>query len=127
MAVAIRYEPNHKSFRALMVSGQTQELADEAATAGVVVARAYAAGSRLPAEYIASIRRTSGPLVTFDGNPRRTARVHAAYPFIEFGSGIKSGGDSRGKPRPQGGYSEPYRILGRTAARIGSPPLGGVG
>jgi hypothetical protein len=121
MPVKITYKPNNKEFGALMMSDQTQDLADQAAKLGVLVARAYAAGQRpqMPAEYIASIRAEAGPIVVFDGNPRRTARVVADYPWLEFGSGKTASG------RPQGGNSPAYRILGRTGARIGNPPIGG--
>lgn len=127
MAVTIRYEPNHGEFRKLMMSEQTHELADEAADLGLAVARAYAAGYKLPAAYITSIRKEVGRVVVLGGNPRRAARIYADFPYIEFGSGIKGEGGSRHAPRPQGGYSAPYRILGRTGSRIGKPPSGGAG
>lgn len=122
MAVRIKYEPNHFQFGQLLMSDQTQDLADQGAEVGVLYARMYAAGVRptLPAEYIASIRKETGPIVTFGRNPRRTARVVADFPWIEFGSGRK-------RERPQGGNSPAYRILGRTGARVGSPPRGGGG
>ena len=128
MAVKITYKPNNSDFGKLMMADQTQDLADQAAHLGVAVATLYANGSRPrpPADYIASIKAVHGPPVTMGGNPRRTSRVVAEHRLagaIEFGTGIKSGGgDGRGTPRRQGGYSEPYRILGRTGSRIGSPP-----
>lgn len=120
MAIKITYKANNKEFGALMMSDQTQDLADQGARFGVLVARAYAAGTRpaLPAEYTASIEHQEGPPVVLGGNPRRTARVVAKYPFIEFGSGQK-------RERPQGGNSPTYRILGRTGPRVGNPPTGG--
>lgn len=122
MPIRIKYKPNNREFGALMMSDQTQDLADQAANFGVLVARAYANAERprLPTEYIASIRATTGPIVVLgpEKNPRRTARVEADYPWIEFGSGQRPGG------RPQGGNSPSYRILGRTGARVGDPPKG---
>lgn len=38
---------------------------------------------------------------------------------IEFGSGQPSVGDAAGDPRPQGGSNQPFRVLGRAAARVG--------
>lgn len=129
MAVTIRYEPNNSDFGRLMMADQTQSLALDAAHIGVTYARAYAAGMKLPADYIASIKAEAGPPVILGGrNPRRTARIVAEHRLggaIEFGTGTKSGGnDGRGRPREQGGYSSPYRILGRAGARVGSPPRG---
>lgn len=126
MAVEITYKANNSDFRKLMMSDQTQDLADEAADHGVAVARLYATGSRPqpPADYIAAIKAAKGPMVTLlDGgfpNPRRTSRVvieHRLAGIIEFGSGQKPG-----KGRPQGGSSTPHRVLGRTGARIGAGP-----
>jgi hypothetical protein len=113
--VRIRYSPNNKSFGKMMMAKQTQDLADQAAEKGVLEAKALAASRGLPAEYIASIRKAPGPPVVMGGNPRRTARVHADYVYIEFGSGIK-------RPRPQGGRSPAYRILGTVGPMIGNPP-----
>lgn len=127
MAVAIRYEPNHSDFRKIMMGNQTKRLAQEAAILGVAVARAYAAGEKLPAEYIASIRHQAGSPVVLGGNPRQTARVYADYPWIEFGSGLRNTGRNGSTRRPQGGHSPAYRILGRTGARIGKPPAKGIG
>ena len=129
MAVKITYKANNFEFGKLMMAKQTQDLADQAANLGVQVARLYANGARPrpPADYIASIKAESGPPVSMGGNPRRTARVVADHRLggaIEFGTGVKSSGSGRGAKRPQGGYSEPYRILGRTGSRIGSPPKG---
>lgn len=113
--VRIRYKPNNSEFRKLMVSDQTQDLADEAGRRGVAEAKAMATAEGLPAEYIESIKLEPGPLVVLGGNPRRTARIHAKFPWIEFGSGQK-------RPRPQGGRSPAYRILGRVGPIIGNPP-----
>lgn len=113
--VRIRYRPNNVSFGKLMMAKQTQDLADQAATKGVVEAKALAASRNLPSEYIESIEKTVGPPLVLRGNPRRTARVQAKYVWIEFGSGIK-------RPRPQGGRSPAYRILGTVAPLIGDPP-----
>lgn len=118
--IHIKYKPNHISFAKLMMSDQTQNLADQAADRGVQVARGIAAGMSLPEEYIASIKATRGPIVVLGGNPRRTARLVSKYPYIEFGSGRK-------RPRPQGGRSPAYRVLGRTLPRIGSYPYGEAG
>lgn len=114
--IRVRYKPNHEDFGRLMMSDQTQDLADQGAQRGVEEARRLAASFGLPAEYIASISRVFGNPVTLGGNPRRTARVQAKFPYIEFGSG-------RRRPRPQGGRSPAYRVLARTASRIGSPPF----
>lgn len=120
--IRIRYKPNNSEFGQLMMSDQTQDLADQGAKFGVLAARAYANGMRprMPEEYTASIKATTGPTVVMGGNPRRTAQVEAKYPWLEFGSGRK-------RPRGQGGHSPAYRILGRTAARIGNPPDKGGG
>lgn len=122
MPVRIRYRANNSDFGKLMMSDQTQDLADQGANFGVLAARAYAAGTRpaLPPEYIESIQAETGPIVTLGGNPRRTARIVSKYPWIEFGSGRK-------RDRPQGGNSPAYRILGRAGARVGNPPRGGGG
>jgi len=120
MTVRIRYKPNHKEFGAMLMSDQTQDLADQGARRGVVAARALAGSLGLPAEYIASIKATKGPVVTMQGNPRRTARIEAKYPWLEFGSGRK-------RPRPQGGRSPHYRVLGRILTEVGNPPRGGGG
>jgi hypothetical protein len=131
MTVRIRYKPNNSDFGKLMMSSQTQDLADEAAGRGVLVAIAYAQSAHLPSAYITGIGKEVGPPVVLQGNPRRTARVTAPMPWIEFGSGRLARGASRGRSagrggrkRPQGGYSKPYRILGKTGSRIGSPPGG---
>lgn len=120
MAIRIEYRANNEEFGKLMMSGQTQDLADQGANFGVQVARAYANGMRprMPEEYTASIQAEEGPIAVYDGNPRRTARVTARFPWLEFGSGKRG-------PRPQGGRSPAYRILGRTGARVGNPPIGG--
>lgn len=131
MSVVIRYKPNHREFGELMLSQQTQDLADEAAGAGVLVATQFAQSDGLPAEYIASIRAEPGPIIVMGSppNPRRTARVLASFPWLEFGSGRGSRSGQIGKrntrKRPQGGYSRPYRVLGRTGARIGKKPTRG--
>jgi len=128
MGLKIKYEANNSDFGRLMMSSQTQDLADDAANFGAQVARLYAAGSRPrpPADYIASIKAAPGPPVVLGtgghANPRRTARVvadHRLGGVIEFGSGPTGPG---GRERPQGGSSPAYRILGRTGARVGSPP-----
>jgi len=118
--IRVRYKPNNSSFGKLMMAQQTQDLADQGARAGVREATQMASGAGLPERYIASIKATTGPPVTMGGNPRRTARVEAGYVWVEFGSGRK-------RARPQGGSSPAHRILGRTAAKIGSPPDGGGG
>ncbi len=115
MAIRIRYKANNKEFGALMMSQQTQDLADQGANRGAQEARRLASSFSLPERYIASIRIAPGPTATLGGNPRRTSRVEAGFPFIEFGSGRK-------RPRPQGGRSPAYRVLGRTASKIGNPP-----
>lgn len=124
MAVRITYKPNNSDFGKLMVSRQTRQLATAGAENGAVYARAYAKGERLPAGYIASIRGELGPIQVLGGNPRYTGRTVAEHELagaFEFGSGVRSAGISK-TPRPQGGYSDPYRILGRAGARVGSPP-----
>ena len=113
--VRVRYKPDHKSFRKLMMSKQTQNLADDAAKRGETEAKAMAARLSLPAAYIESIKAVPGPPVVLAGNPRRTARINTKYPFIEFGSGQK-------RPRPQGGRSPAYRVLGSVLSLIGNPP-----
>lgn len=113
--VTIRYRANNTSFGKMMMAKQTQDLADQAADKGVAEARALAASRGLPAKYIESIEKVVGPPVVMGGNPRRTARVQARYVWIEFGSGIK-------RPRPQGGRSPAYRILGTVGPLIGNPP-----
>lgn len=115
MTVRIRYRPNHRDFRKLMMAKQTQDLADQAGKKGVAEAKALAGGLNLPAEYISSIEMKAGPPITLAGNPRRTTRIHAKFPWIEFGSGQK-------RPRPQGGRSPAYRILGKVGPIIGNPP-----
>lgn len=113
--VRIRYKQDNKSFGKLMMSKQTQDLADEAAKRGVIEAKAMAGRLGLPAAYVESIKAVKGPPVTMAGNPRRTARVNTGFPFIEFGSGQK-------RPRPQGGNSPAYRVLGSILSLIGNPP-----
>jgi hypothetical protein len=122
MGIRIRYKADNVSFGALMMSDQTQDLAEQAANFGVLAAKAYAKGVRppLPAEYVESIKAETGPAVVLGGNPRRTSRIVSSYPWIEFGSGRK-------RDRPQGGNSPAYRILGRAGARVGDPPRGGGG
>ena len=63
MGIRIRYKANNKEFGALMMSDQTQDLADQAANFGVLAAKAYAKGVRppLPAEYVESIKAETGP------------------------------------------------------------------
>lgn len=117
MAIRIRYKANNSDFGKLMMSDQTQDLADQGARAGVAEATQLASGLSLPERYRSSIRAEAGPPATMGGNPRRTARVYADYVWVEFGSGVK-------RPRPQGGRSPAHRILGRTAAKIGNPPDG---
>lgn len=120
MPVLIRYRPNNSDFGKLMMSSQTQDLADQGAKRGVAAAKALAGSESLPAEYVSSIRAVKGPPMVLGGNPRRTARVETKYPWIEFGSGRK-------RPRPQGGRSPRYRILGRILTQIGNPPAKGGG
>lgn len=118
--IRIRYKPNNADMAKLLMSDQTQDVADQAARKGVIEATAMAAADRLPAEYIASIKATKGPIVTLAGNPRRTAQLEAKFPYLEFGSGRK-------RKRPQGGNSPRYRVLGRTLNKIGNPPRNGGG
>lgn len=120
MPILIRYRPNNRDMGKLLMSQQTQDLADQGADRGVGLAKALASSLNLPAEYIESIQAIKGPIVTMDGNPRRTARIETRYPWIEFGSGRK-------RDRPQGGRSPHYRVLGRIATKVGSPPIGGGG
>lgn len=122
MPVRIRYRANNVSFGALMRSDQTQDLADKGARAGVIEAQQSAIEAGLPEDYVDSIKAEPGPLGVYGGNPRRTARVvarHRLAGVFEFGSGRRA-------PRPQGGSSPVYRILGKAGAKIGSPPRGGV-
>ena len=120
MAVRIRYRPNNSDFGRLLMSDQTQDLADQGANRGVQEARRLASSLGLPATYIDSIKAVPGPVTSLGGNPRRTARVEASFPFLEFGSGRK-------RARPQGGSSPAYRVLGRTVTTIGNPPSRGGG
>jgi len=118
--IRISYQPNNSSMAKLLMSGQTQDLADQGARRGAGVAKGLASGLGLPAEYVGSIEAVGGPPVVLGGNPRRTARVAARYPWLEFGSG-------RRRERPQGGRSPAYRVLGRTGPMIGNPPARGGG
>ncbi len=120
MAIRIRYRPNNRDMAKLLMSSQTQDLADQGANRGVEEAKKLATSLDLPAEYIASIEAVPGPPVVLQGNPRRTARVNTKYPYIEFGSGRK-------RKRPQGGHSPHYRILGRILTKVGNPPDKGGG
>lgn len=120
MPISIRYRPNNREMGQLLMSDQTQDLADQGANRGVMLAKELAAARGLFPEYIESIKATTGPVVVMDGNPRRTARVETGYPWVEFGSGRK-------RKRPQGGRSPRYRILGRIATKVGSAPIGGGG
>lgn len=120
MAINIRYQPNHRDMAKLLMDDQTQDLANQGANRGVDEAKKLAASLGLPAEYIASIEAVEGPPVVLQGNPRRTARVNAKYPWIEFGSGRK-------RDRPQGGRSPHYRVLGRILTKVGNPPDKGGG
>lgn len=129
MALRVTYRENREEFGALMMSGQTQDLASDGAERGAAYARLYARGAKLPTDYVSSISAQVGPPVTLGkgayANPRRTARVvadHRLGATFEFGSGQGSTSGPKGRKRPQGGYSEPYRILGRAGARAGSPP-----
>lgn len=120
MPIRIRYRPNHKDMARLLMSDQTQDLANQGARRGVEEATKLAMSLKLPEEYVASIEAVTGPPVVLQGNPRRTARIETKYPFIEFGSGRK-------RERPQGGNSPHYRVLGRILTKIGNPPTGGGG
>lgn len=120
MAIRIRYRPNNRDMAKLLMSKQTQDLADQGAKKGVDEAQRLATSLGLPEEYIASIEAVEGPVVVMQGNPRRTARVETKYPWIEFGSGRK-------RKRPQGGRSPHYRVLGRILTKIGNPPDNGGG
>lgn len=117
MAIRIRYKPNNSDMAKLLMSQQTQDLADQGAAAGVREASRLSSTLGISQRYRDSLRAVAGPPVTMGGNPRRTARVEASYVWVEFGSGQK-------RSRPQGGKSPAHRILGRTAAEIGSPPDG---
>lgn len=126
MPATITYEPNHRDFRLLMLSNQIIDLVMDAANRGVQLARIDAERAGLPTEYIATIHSEHGPIVTLGKrrNPRPTGRMVADHPLsavFEFGSGVTNTGGAGGRPRPQGGYSEPYRILGHAAHRIASP------
>jgi hypothetical protein len=118
VTIRISYKANNASMAKLLMSGQTQDLADQGARRGAATARSLASGLGLPEEYVASVEATGGPPSVLGGNPRRTARVVARYPWLEFGSG-------RRRERPQGGRSPAYRVLGRTGPLIGNPPRGG--
>lgn len=120
MPISIRYRPNNKDMAKLLMSDQTQDLADQGANRGVLLARELASSLGLPEKYIASIEAVPGPPVVLQGNPRRTARVNTKYPWIEFGSGRK-------RERPQGGSSPHYRVLGRILTKVGNPPDKGGG
>jgi hypothetical protein len=120
VAVRIRYRENRKSFGAMMMAIQTQELAYQGAQRGAIAARGLATAAGLPGAYVESIRAEAGPPQVLGGNPRRTARVvarHRLAGVFEFGSGLRD-------KRPQGGSSPRHRILGKTGAIIGSPPRG---
>jgi hypothetical protein len=121
--IRVRYQANNREFGQLMMSEQTQDLADEAARAGVIEAQQSAMEAGLFEDYVNNIRAEIGPPQVLAGNPRRTARVvarHRLAGVFEFGTGIN-------RPRPQGGSSPRYRILGKAGTKIGSPPFGGVG
>lgn len=120
MAIRIKYRPNHKDMAKLLMSGQTQDLANQGANRGVGAAKQLAGSLGLPEEYVSSIEAIVGPPVVLRGNPRRTAGVQAKFPYLEFGSGRK-------RKRPQGGNSPHYRVLGRILTKVGSPPVGGGG
>lgn len=131
MGIRIRYRPNHREFGEMLLSEQTQELALSAARRMRDFARLLAAtGNRLgsvPEEYVGAFTAEPGPLAELGGNLRRTARVvnsHLLASIIEFGSGTAGTGATGGEPRPQGGYSQPHRYLGRAGAALGSPPGG---
>jgi hypothetical protein len=123
MPIRVRYQANNREFGQLMMSDQTQDLADQGARAGVIEAQQSAMEAGLPEAYVNAIRPETAPPQVLAGNPRRTARVvarHRLAGVFEFGSGRRT-------PRPQGGSSPRYRILGQAGAKIGSPPFGGVG
>lgn len=120
MPVKIRYKANNRDFGRMMMSQQTQDLADQGAQVGAREARALATNLNLPEKYVRSIRSDTGPPVSLAGNPRRTARVYADYVWVEFGSGVK-------RKRPQGGSSPAHRVLGRVASLVGQLPRGKVG
>ena len=118
MPTTIRYRANNSSFGRLMMSDQTQDLANQGARRGVGEARRLATSLGLPAAYVASIKAATGAPKILGGNPRRTAEVQAGFPYLEFGSGVR-------RDRPQGGNSPAYRVLGRTATLVGEAPRGG--
>jgi hypothetical protein len=59
------------------------------------------------------------------GEPRQRRAVvevintDPAAGAIEWGSGRPNEGASPGEPRPQGGSNQPFRVLGRAAAKVG--------
>lgn len=131
MSIRIRYRPNHSDFAQLLLSQQTLELALAAAADIRDLARrmagvAYRMGD-IPEGYTESFSSEPGAPMELGGNLRATARVVNDHPLaavIEFGSGVQSVGETKGKPRRQGGYSFPNRFLGRAASVYSSPPSG---
>lgn len=123
-------KPNKESpglapFGAFALSPRIQKLTirigmEVAALAGTLVEHKGERSADKP--YAASFKVIPGVIVTIDGLPRVTSNVwnssdHAAA--LEFGSGEPSVGESTGESRPQGGYNEAQRPLGRAGAMIG--------
>lgn len=117
--------PGLAPFGSFCLSPRIQKLTirigkDVAALAGTLVEHKGERGKDKP--YASSFKVVPDEIVVIDGLPRVTAAVvntsdHSAA--LEFGSGEPSVGDSEGEGRPQGGYNEAQRPLGRAGAIIG--------
>lgn len=110
MPVHVHYEPNHKDFNAFAHSDQLRDAVRKAAQD--VVAYAVPESKTLAPDW--QVNR--GPDLVIGVFSRLTEEVvneNAAAAAIEFGAG------SEEHPRPQGGYSEPKRILGKAGAKVG--------
>lgn len=86
----------------------TQDIIALARPASVTLASSWSAGLDLPVIVGKYIRQSW-----------YVANDHPAAASIEFGSGIRNRGATGANIRPQGGYSDPQRILGTAGARIG--------
>lgn len=106
------FRADHKSIGEFLVSGQLRDAVRGGADDVARIANATTI-TKLKGEYY--VEHGPDVIVTKNGNPRLSEQVrcdHPAAAAIEFGSGRK-------KDRPQGGSSDPKRILGKAGEHVG--------
>lgn len=111
-----RYKHDAAGVTAFMNGPELGEAVTEASQDVVAVARSMS--STLAGNWDVEV----GPPVLIEGLSRLTRNVtndHEAAAAIEFGSGVRNRGATGANVRPQGGYSDPQRILGTAGARVG--------